>query len=371
MVKSLFGWQHKEIPFLEVNDAIRDDREKMANILNIYFSDQSNIDDSNARLPDIEKFTSKLSTIEITGNNVEDIFLNLDTSEAIEPDCLLLAYHPFIRNTGISGVVTFSVDEFSVGVNNISAYKTSGIFICESSDVYLVSVSTLSPLADRKIRVVLNGHHIFYTRFLPYASIIIRPFLHRVTCNDAPLKAELDITTLTEQLEITALVKREVDISLETAINDTIHRVRNENILTVTETMQKQIEARRKVALTACSAVSDIYRVIRFQSMKMSVGIQSLSSFLSTGKFTAEHSGLYQITVTIMTEDSGRYFDIKKNGATIISGYSQYHDSNQRWHTSTITTAVELDVGDQLYVFKGSISNVYANRSCITIIKVQ
>ncbi|VDI22857.1 Hypothetical predicted protein [Mytilus galloprovincialis] len=105
----------------------------------------------------------------------------------------------------------------------------------------------------------------------------------------------------------------------------------------------------------------------------MSVGIDSLSAFLSTGKFTAEHSGLNQLTVTIMTEDSDKTFNIKKNGVVIISGYSQHHDSNQKWHTSTMTTAVEMDVGDLLYELKGrtSISNVYPNWSCITILKVQ
>ncbi|CAC5390766.1 unnamed protein product [Mytilus coruscus] len=88
MVKSLFGRQHKEIPLLKVNDEIIDDREKMADIFNVYFSDQSNIDDSNVQLPDLEKFTSELSTIEITEKDVEDILLNLDTSKAIGPDCL-------------------------------------------------------------------------------------------------------------------------------------------------------------------------------------------------------------------------------------------------------------------------------------------
>ncbi|CAG2214821.1 unnamed protein product [Mytilus edulis] len=186
-----------------------------------------------------------------------------------------------------------------------------------------------------------------------------------ITKLDAPLKAELDITSLTDQL--TALVKREVSKRLE----DIIDRVRNDTLVNVQQIMQQQLEADRKVALTACGAVSGSDRVIRFPNMKMSVGIHSLSSFLSTGKLTAEHSGLYQLTVTIMTENSDKVFHITKNGFVIISGYSQHHDSNQRWHTSTITTAVEMDVGDFLYVLKGTISNVYANWSCITVIKVQ
>ncbi|CAG2211411.1 unnamed protein product [Mytilus edulis] len=88
MVKSLFGRQHKEIPLLKVNDELIDDREKMADIFNVYFSDQSNIDDSNVQLPNLEKFTSELTTIEITEKDVEDILLNLDTSKAIGPDCV-------------------------------------------------------------------------------------------------------------------------------------------------------------------------------------------------------------------------------------------------------------------------------------------
>ncbi|VDI08055.1 Hypothetical predicted protein [Mytilus galloprovincialis] len=88
MVKSLFGRQHKEIPLLKVNDELIDDRKKMADIFNVYFSDQSNIDDSNVQLPNLEKFTSELTTIEIKEIYVEDILLNLDTSKAIGTDCL-------------------------------------------------------------------------------------------------------------------------------------------------------------------------------------------------------------------------------------------------------------------------------------------
>ncbi|VDI66946.1 Hypothetical predicted protein [Mytilus galloprovincialis] len=38
--------------------------------------------------PNLEKFTSELTTIEITEKDVEDILLNLDTSKAIGPDCV-------------------------------------------------------------------------------------------------------------------------------------------------------------------------------------------------------------------------------------------------------------------------------------------
>ncbi|CAC5411880.1 unnamed protein product [Mytilus coruscus] len=110
---------------------------------------------------------SKRSVIKIDsqiGRRIDDLERKINDTLEQNEQVAILAYPPFIRNTGINGVVTFSDVEFSVGINNISAYKTSGIFICESSGVYLVSVSTLSPLADRNIRVVLNGNHISYTR---------------------------------------------------------------------------------------------------------------------------------------------------------------------------------------------------------------
>lgn len=74
-----------------------------------------------------------------------------------------MAYPSFNGNTYINGVVKFNDIEFSVGVNDISAFKISGIFICEKRGVYLVFVSTASSIAEKNIRVVLNGNHISYT----------------------------------------------------------------------------------------------------------------------------------------------------------------------------------------------------------------
>ena len=89
LVKRLFGNQQKGKPIslLRFNEEIIDDDCEMANIFNTFFSDQSNIDDSNVTLPDVVHLNdSVLEHLIFNENEVEDILKILDTSKAIGPD---------------------------------------------------------------------------------------------------------------------------------------------------------------------------------------------------------------------------------------------------------------------------------------------
>lgn len=102
----------------------------------------------------------------------------------------------------------------------------------------------------------------------------------------------------------------------------------------------------------------------------MSVGI-NISSYISTGIFTCEFAGLYQVSVTIMSQQSDAQFSIYKNGVSKVSSYVARHDLQQGYHTSTGVGVFELDVGHTIHIdTDNSLSHVYGSFSCLTIIKV-
>ena len=91
LIKRLFGNQQKNktISLLKVNDEIIDDDREMANIFNTFFSEQSNIDDSNVTLPDFEPVNEPvIEHLFFHENEVEDILSILDISKAIGPDSI-------------------------------------------------------------------------------------------------------------------------------------------------------------------------------------------------------------------------------------------------------------------------------------------
>ncbi|XP_071181355.1 uncharacterized protein [Mytilus edulis] len=56
----------------------------------------------------------------------------------------------------MSGIIKFDIVKFSVGINNMSAYKSTGKFICEKAGLYLISVSIRSKTNDAQYYVYHN-----------------------------------------------------------------------------------------------------------------------------------------------------------------------------------------------------------------------
>lgn len=111
--------------------------------------------------------------------------------------------------------------------------------------------------------------------------------------------------------------------------------------------------------------------VMKFDDVQFIVGINNLSDFKSTGKFVCGKSGLYMISVSIMSYTSGAQFVIVLNGKGISSTYISFHDGN-KWHTGTDVIAEQLQIGDNVWV--QSTSNMFINNglySSFTIIKVK
>lgn len=127
------------------------------------------------------------------------------------------------------------------------------------------------------------------------------------------------------------------------------------------------------VALTTCLS-SDIQTsskdVLKFPDVKTFEGINNLPAFKTTGLFTCEQTGLYLISVTIVTHTPG-VFSIYHNNAFIIKAYTYNKVGNRETdHISTAVSAVVLNVGDSISVRTQDALYIHAYYTCMTIIKI-
>ncbi|CAC5407927.1 unnamed protein product [Mytilus coruscus] len=68
---------------------------------------------------------------------------------------------------GSQGIMKFDNVIFSVGYNNLSAYKSTGKFICERSGLYLISASIVAEANNGYYSVYLNNNVITY-KYISY-----------------------------------------------------------------------------------------------------------------------------------------------------------------------------------------------------------
>ena len=74
-------------PIFHNDNLILDDIEK-ANLFNIYFSKQSEIDDSNNNIPNLSHAANQISEIKLCENEVEDVLKVLNPTKASRPDLI-------------------------------------------------------------------------------------------------------------------------------------------------------------------------------------------------------------------------------------------------------------------------------------------
>lgn len=74
--------------------------------------------------------------------------------------------HPSTFTTK-SGIIKFDNVAFSVGINNLPAFKSTGKFVCENDGTYLISTSIASSTIDANYVIYLNGNAIS-TTFIGY-----------------------------------------------------------------------------------------------------------------------------------------------------------------------------------------------------------
>ncbi|VDI22603.1 Hypothetical predicted protein [Mytilus galloprovincialis] len=120
---------------------------------------------------------NQLSSIQINHNvTIDEIRSKIDTSEKESNSSIALlkkrieekvalTSHPTSGGTVKAGnIIKFNDVKFSVGINNLSTYKSSGKFVCESSGLYLMSVSIASyKNGNPQYGIILNGNFISLT----------------------------------------------------------------------------------------------------------------------------------------------------------------------------------------------------------------
>ena len=90
MVKQISGIKRTDMsipPILHNDNLIFDDIEK-ANLFNIYFSKQSEIDDSNSNILNLSHATNQISEIKLCENEVEDVLKVLNPTKTSGPDLI-------------------------------------------------------------------------------------------------------------------------------------------------------------------------------------------------------------------------------------------------------------------------------------------
>jgi hypothetical protein len=71
---------------------------------------------------------------------------------------------------------------------------------------------------------------------------------------------------------------------------------------------------------------------LEFPTIKTNIGINNVTS---TGIFTCNNAGLYQITAVIISRTSGATMGIFKNDVIMISSLYTAENSNNEQHTTT------------------------------------
>lgn len=226
------------------------------------------------------------------------------------------------------------------------------------------------------------------------------------------MKAELDISILTEQLK--ELIAHEVKQAVSVAMKDlaegivdkktqsaleNLQLVNNQTISTFLKEIQdatvwkrdlssveeklkgeiKQMKEQLKLTESKLSSVkSDVTRstervamtafvvstaeymylsvgsVVKFSDVKFSEGMGDLSTFKSTGKFKCGKRGLYIVSVTIMFNNNGSEFHIYLNGKVFTKNYKR--QDNKWWHSSSAVIAIELNTNDTVWVQIGGVT---------------
>ncbi|CAG2244885.1 unnamed protein product [Mytilus edulis] len=198
-----------------------------------------------------------------------------------------------------------------------------------------------------------------------------------ITKVNAPLKAELDISGLTTQLK--ELIQNEVEKAVSVAMKDLAENFVDKRIQSALEILQtnnnrtfSRFIQELEVAITAFLSRSgkvDSRSVLKLDEVVLDIGINNLLTFKSTGKFVCEQTGLYMISVSIMSNTNGAIFFIYLNGNRISTTYIATQDKGW-WHTGTTVVAVQLKIDDRLW---GQTNETYVREiySDVTIIKVK
>ena len=130
------------------------------------------------------------------------------------------------------------------------------------------------------------------------------------------------------------------------------------------------------VAFTSCSydhRQITKESIIKFEDVKTAYGVSNMSRFVSTGQFTCQIPGLYQIMAIVKSHTNGATFNIDRNNLSIISGFVAEHNVRDRStnydHTGIAVVVVMLNAGDTVSVRAGMDLYLHSE-TCLSIFRV-
>lgn len=130
------------------------------------------------------------------------------------------------------------------------------------------------------------------------------------------------------------------------------------------------------VAITAQLTSSDTSAgaILKFDDVKLSVGISNHSEYKRTGKFICERNGLYMISASITSDKTGAYYTIYLNGKPMSETYIVHNSNNPSImrYNGAVVLALQLSSNDSVWVYKSGSSTAYGGLwSTLTIVKIK
>ena len=129
------------------------------------------------------------------------------------------------------------------------------------------------------------------------------------------------------------------------------------------------------MALSSCSDGEAISNgiIATFPATITVYGISDILEFRNSGQFVCEVPGVYLFSVHILSESSYAFYQMLKNNIHLSYVHVIYtrHTIHLDRHTGTGVMAVQLNVGDTLYVKALSNMYIFGSYSCMTIIKIR
>ncbi|XP_063396750.1 uncharacterized protein LOC134681185 isoform X2 [Mytilus trossulus] len=100
-------------------------------------------------------------------NNLTLVHLQKQIDDSTEQ--VAITAHPASTST-LQGIIKFDYVTFSVGINNLPTYKSTGKFVVEKEGLYMISVAIYSKTNDAYYCIYLNGNVISYTKIAHTSS---------------------------------------------------------------------------------------------------------------------------------------------------------------------------------------------------------
>lgn len=108
--------------------------------------------------------------------------------------------------------------------------------------------------------------------------------------------------------------------------------------------------------------------VIPFTGIKTTHGLNNIDSIKRDGIFTCEKTGLYLITVYVMTNNHAGNIQIEKNNDVIAYGFFSI---GAHYTTGSATVISHLDVDDKISVTSYHIHVYGYYQSCLDVLQIQ